>query len=427
VNLKEMLNKAKELDLDDKLSGFRSEFYFPKTEAGKDFLYFCGNSLGLQPKSFSKLLAEETQKWQNLAVEGHFSKQKPWLSYHKLFENGLAKLTGALPSEVIAMNALTVNLHLLLQSFYNPTDSKFKIAIERNAFPSDLYAVQSLVDLYIKKGIIRNGTIDDCIFYLEPNTDGIYGTKSILNQIEDDTIALLLLSGVNYQTGEAFDLEIITDFCARKNIVVGLDLAHAIGNVPLQLHKWKVDFAVWCSYKYLNAGPGAVGGAFVHEMHCKNQELPKLHGWWSNKEETRFQMKSTIEPYQTAESWQLSNAPIFNMIGLLASLGTFEKVDLNSYFEKSQRLTSFLFDLISQELPKLKIITPKQDKGCQLSILIENPDSDIKEKIHTSGIIVDWRNHPKGLILRIAPVPLYNSFEDCAKFVDVLLDTRIKT
>jgi kynureninase len=414
-----MLEKAKNLDSNDSLAVFRNEFHFPKTEKGNDFLYFSGNSLGLQCKNTEFLFLEELKKWQNHGVEGHFEEPRPWLSFHKNFEKSLATLLGSKPSEVVAMNGLTVNLNLLLLSFYQPKTERYKILIEKNAFPSDQYAVKSLVNLWFEKGLLTKTQAENAIVYLEPDEWGLYQTDSICDYLKDD-IALLLLSGVNYQTGQVFDLELIAKKCKAKNIRIGLDLAHAIGNIPLDLHRWEVDFAVWCSYKYLNGGPGAVGGAFVHEKNCQDSKIPKLQGWWSNKEENRFQMRNEIDSYQTAEAWQMSNAPVMNMLGILASLQLFDQVNLTIYYQKCRQLSDFLAECIQNKLPQLKIITPLYQKSCQLSVFFEGEDKDFVKKLHQSGVIADWRNHPKGGVLRLAPVPFYNSFEDCYRLVEVI-------
>jgi kynureninase len=413
------LATAQKRDQEDSLRSFRSKYVFPKTTQGKDFLYFCGNSLGLQASNTKDLVINELNKWQSLGVEGHFSEDKPWLSYHKLFEEGLSKFTGALPSEVVAMNALSVNLNLLLLSFYQPTKTKFKIAIERNAFPSDQYAVKSLVDLWHQKGLLTSQQAQEALVFLEPDAWGVYTTDHLQEQLTEE-VALLLLSGVNYQTGQVFELEKIASHCQQNQIVCGLDLAHAIGNIPLNLHNWEVDFAVWCSYKYLNGGPGAVGGAFIHQKHHHNTSLPKLQGWWSNKEENRFEMNSEIDPYQTAEQWQMSNAPVFNMLGLLAHLEQVKTIDLQVYYQKGQALSSFIVEQLQKKLPQLQLITPLECKGCQISLFLPNKNKEFVTRLKQNGIIADWRKHPKGGILRLAPVPIYNNFEDCYTVVEKL-------
>ncbi len=414
------LEIAKKKDSLDSLQPYRKQFHFPKTEFGDDYLYFCGNSLGLQPKNTAHIVQQELLKWQNLGVEGHFTDPLPWVSYHKNVETPLAKLVGAIATEVVAMNALTVNLHLLLLSFYTPTANKYKIVLERNAFPSDHYAIQSQIDFYLKKGVLSKEQAQNALLYIEPDDWGVYGTDKIKDALMDPEIALVLLSGVNYQTGEVFDIQNIASYVHAQNAFFGVDLAHAIGNVGLQLHTWQIDFAVWCNYKYLNGGPGAVGGAFVHQKHLKNNELAKLQGWWSNKEENRFQMHHTLDPYQTAEAWQMSNAPVLSLAALLGSLELFDKIALKDYFYKGQELSSFLATCLKSELPHLKIVTPLEQKGCQISIYIENKDKRFIDELHSNGVIADWRNHAKGGILRVAPVPLYNSFTDCWQFITIL-------
>ena len=414
-----MLQKSAQLDARDPLKKYRDSFHFPKTTDGNDFLYFCGNSLGLQSKYTQNSIETELNKWKDFGVEGHFELPKPWLSYHNFFEEQMGRLTGAEVGETVTMNALTVNLNLLLLSFYNPTKERFKILMEKNAFPSDHYAVQSQVDLLHKKGVLSKEQAETAIVYLQPDEWGVYNTDEILNQISQEGVCLLLLSGVNYQTGEVFELEKISSHCKTSDVVCGLDLAHAVGNVPLKLHDWEVDFAVWCTYKYLNGGPGSVGGAFVHQKH-HNSELPRLHGWWSNVESNRFEMKSTIEPYQSAEAWQMSNAPVLSMASLLGSLEVFSQVNLEEYYQKGQALSAFLAELILEQLPQLTVITPLDRKGCQLSIFIPGKGKDFIEQLNAQGAIADWRNHPKGGILRVAPVPLYNSFDDVAQLVQKL-------
>lgn len=411
---------AKELDREDSLSLYRQEFHFPKTKNGEDYLYFCGNSLGLQAKPTERIVNEELTKWKNHGVEGHFEEPRPWLSYHNQFDESMNRLVGAKRGETVIMNGLTVNLNLLLLSFYSPTPDRYKILIEKNAFPSDHYAVMSQIDLLLKKGGLSKHQAENAIEYLEPDEWGVYSTDKILDKIKNSDVALLLLSGVNYQTGELFELGKVAQVCEEKGVICGLDLAHAIGNVPLRLHDWKIDFAVWCTYKYLNGGPGSVGGAFVHKKHFSNKNLPRLHGWWSNKESNRFQMKSSVDPYQSAEAWQMSNAPVLSMASLLGSLEVFNKVNLEEYFKKGIALSTYLNQLITVELPMLKVITPLDRKGCQLSIYIPDQDKSFVEKLLDAGVIADWRNHSKGGILRVAPVPLYNSFLDCWNLVNKL-------
>lgn len=409
----------KTLDRQDELRTYRDEFHFPQTKTGSDYLYFCGNSLGLQPKRSENIIQEELDKWKLHGVEGHFEAPRPWLSYHKELENTFAHLVGALPTEVVGMNGLTVNLNLLMLSFYNPTADRFKIVIEKNAFPSDHYAVSSQVDLLLRKGVLTEQQAETAIVFIEPDEWGVYSTDTILRTLEDPEVAMLLLSGVNYQTGQCFELERITSKCTAQHIICGLDLAHAIGNVELQLHHWQVDFAVWCTYKYLNGGPGSVGGAFVHQKNCTD-DLPRLHGWWSNREENRFEMKSKIEPYQTAEAWQMSNAPVLSIAALLGSLSLFDELNLSTYFQKGQALSDYLALQLKTELPKLQIITPLDQKGCQISVFIDGQDKSFIQKLNRQGVIADWRNHKKGGILRLAPVPFYNSFEDCYRLVEIL-------
>jgi kynureninase len=414
------LETAIALDQNDPLQKFRTEFSFPKQSNGEDFLYFCGNSLGLQAKSSAVFVNNELNKWQKHGVEGHFTAPNPWLSYHKNFEYSIARLVGAQEKEVVTMNALTVNLNLLLLSFYQPCATKYKILLEKNAFPSDQYAVKSQIDLSYKKGVLSSEQAKTALVYIEPNELGVYGTERILETLNQEDIALVLLSGVNYQTGEKFELEKISQAAQSNNITIGLDLAHAIGNIPLNLHYWNIDFAVWCTYKYLNGGPGSVGGAFIHSKHLNNSNIARLHGWWSNKESNRFEMKQDLDVYESAEAWQMSNAPILSMASLMGSLSVFDQVDLDEYYKKGEALSSFLAGLIQTQLKQVSIITPLDAKGCQLSILIKGKGKAFIEELQERGVIADWRNHPKGGILRLAPVPLYNSFEDCWRLVEIL-------
>ncbi len=396
----------------------RDEFYIPQTKEGKPYIYFCGNSLGLQPKSTASAIEFELNQWKNLGVEGHFEGEKPWFKYHHFSKEGTAKLVGALPSEVVMMNGLTVNLHLMLSSFYRPTKTRFKILIENDVFGSDYYAIESVLRLH-------NLNVDDALIIISPK-EGEYNieTSAIENEIlkHGDSLALVLLGGVNYFTGQVFDFEKITETAHKVGAYAGFDLAHAVGNLDLQLHQWQVDFAVWCSYKYLNAGPGGVGGVFVHKNH-ENSNLPRQAGWWGHREEDRFLMQKNFIPSTGADGWQLSNAPVLNLAAYMASLQIFEKYGISDLRNRSIQLTGYLIELLniieSNNKGTLTIITPQYEKqrGCQVSIILPHADKSIIDALNNEGIIADWR-HPN--VLRFAPVPLYNTFEEVYKFVKCL-------
>lgn len=408
------LDFAREQDKKDPLKKFRKRFLFPKHK-GKEALYFVGNSLGLQPASVSDYIKVELEDWAKLASEGHFDGRNPWYSYHEMFAQPLAKLVGALPTEVIAMNQLTVNLHLMLISFYRPEGKRYKILCESNAFPSDHYTFQTQVEMHGYKP-------EDAIIEIAPRKgEYIIRKEDILKTIKDnaDSLALVIIGGVNYLTGQLMDMAAITEAGHKAGAYVGFDLAHAMGNIEMHLHKWNVDFAVWCTYKYLNSGPGAVAGAFIHEKHIKNQKLVRLGGWWGYDKKTRFLMKKKFVPMQTAEGWQLSNAPVLSMAAHKASLDVFMEaggmVPLN---KKSKVLTGYLEYIITEINKKIKnkkvsleIITPKSnsERGCQLSIVGHGLGKDFYKAITKAGVFCDWRE-PN--VIRFAPVPLYNSFED---------------
>jgi len=416
------LEFAKKLDQQDSLQAFRNQFHFPQHN-GKDVIYFCGNSLGLQPKSVTEFVAQELEDWKNFGVEGHFNAKNPWFSYHHFVKEQLAEIVGADKNEVVAMNTLTVNLNLLMVSFYRPTKTRYKIMVEADAFPSDHYTVQQQVKFH---GFEPN----DAIIQLYPRKgEHTLQTEDILKTIEEnkDTLALVMLGGVNYYSGQFFDLKTITEAGQKAGAVVGFDLAHAVGNVLLELHDWNVDFATWCSYKYLNSGPGGVSGIFVHEKHGNNPNLPRFAGWWGNDEKIRFQMKKEFFPQEGAPGWQMSNAPVISMAVHWASLNVFQKAGIKNLRAKSIQLTNYLEYLLNQLNSKdFSIITPSNsdERGCQLSLLMGANGKSIFEKIQENGVIADWRepnlqNSNKGVI-RIAPTPLYNTFEDVWRFVEIL-------
>ncbi len=410
---------AAALDVADTLARYRSRFHLPITVDGNAQIYLCGHSLGLQPKSTAALINEELQVWQMQAVEGHFNSQRPWLSYHELLTPGLAELTGALPVEVVAMNSLSVNLHLLLTSFYRPTPQRHRMLIEANAFPSDRYVVCSQLQLHgydpatsLIEIAPREG--EDCL-----------RTEDIVATLEQHGagIATVLLPGVQYLTGQLLDIAAITQAARQRGCMVGVDLAHAIGNVPLQLHDWNVDFAVWCSYKYLNSGPGAIGGAFVHERYAQRFDLPRLAGWWGHDKNTRFAMPSQFAPLPGAEGWQLSNPSILACAPLLASLQVFQDAGIKALHNKSLQLTAYLEQLILAQLPEqVSVITPGDPaaRGCQLSLRLHAGRDQarvIHEQLMKQGFICDWREPD---VIRATPVPLYNRFVDVWQFVQAL-------
>jgi kynureninase len=407
---------AKSMDRTDPLKSFRKQFHLPKVK-GKTVLYFTGNSLGLQPITTKKFIDEELDDWAQLGVEGHLHSKRPWLYYHKFSKQALAKLVGAKPMEVVAMNQLTVNLHLMMASFYRPTKERFKIITEAGAFSSDQYAFESQLKFH---GLDPS----EALIELKPR-DGefILRTEDIVRAIKEnsDQVALVIFGAVQYYTGQFFEIKKITEAAHQAGAIAGFDLAHAIGNVPMQLHKDQVDFAVWCSYKYLNAGPGGVAGAFVHERHAKDFSLPRFGGWWGHDEKQRFQMKKGFIPMPGADGWQVSNFPVLSGAALMASLEIFEKADVKKLRAKSLLLTGYLEYLLLQIDPdqnKFSIITPADPKqrGCQLSVLTKENGKKIFNKLTKAGVIADWREPG---VIRVAPVPLYNSFEDVFRLVEI--------
>ena len=408
---------AKKMDRNDPLSSYRKKFLIPKHN-GKPSVYFVGNSLGLQPKDTKKLVNEELEDWGNLAVEGHFEGRRPWMHYHKFSKKALAKIVGAKPVEVVAMNQLTVNLHLMMVSFYRPSKTRFKIIIEAGAFSSDQYAVESQLKFHQLNP-------DAALIEVKPRPgEHTLRTEDILQSIKDhgDQLALVLLSGVQYYTGQFFDVKKITEVGHKVGAVVGFDLAHAAGNVPLQLHKHNVDFAVWCSYKYLNSGPGGIAGVFIHEKHKNNSNLPRFAGWWGHQENVRFQMKKGFIPMEGADGWQLSNVPVLAGAAHLASLKLFEEIGMTMLRKKSVSLTSYLYFLLNEidsSGTKFEIITPPDanDRGCQLSILMKKNGKRVFNTLVKKGIFTDWREPD---VIRAAPVPMYNSYEDVYKFANTL-------
>lgn len=410
------LEYAVQQDLLDELSEYREQFHIPKDENGKDWLYFTGNSLGLQPKSTKNYINQELDDWANLGVEGHIEAKNPWITYHEFLTDSMAKIVGAKPIEVVVMNTLTTNLHLLMVSFYQPTKTKFKIVIESDAFPSDRYAVESQLKFH-------GYHPEDSVILWEPREEEellrIEDLETILNE-QGDEIALLLIGGVNYYTGQYLGLKQIATLGHAKDCMVGIDLAHGVGNIQPNLHDSKVDFAAWCTYKYLNSGPGSLAGLFVHEKHAYNKDLKRFSGWWNHNKETRFNMRQPFDVMAGAEGWQLSNPPILSMAAIKASLDMFNEVGMEALREKSLKLTSY-FEFLINELnnDKIRIITPSnpEERGCQLSIQVKNADKSLHQKLTDAHIITDWREPD---VIRCAPTPLYNTFEDVYKMVEKL-------
>jgi kynureninase len=412
-------NFAKQLDAEDPLRSFRQKFHLPVGKDGKPLIYFAGNSLGLMPKAARQIVEEELDNWARLGVDAHHATGTPWYSYHEALREPTARLVGAKPLEVICMNSLTVNLHLMMATFYQPTKSRFKILMEDPAFPSDTYA--------IKTQIVHHGLDPkDALILARPRKgEFTMRTEDIVDLIEKkaDQLAVVMFAGVNFFTGQLFDIEKITAAARKHGIIAGFDLAHAIGNVPLSLHDWNIDFAVWCSYKYLNAGPGAVAGAFVHERHATNTKLPRLAGWFGNDPNTRFRLHLEPEfvPVPSADGWQISNPPIFSMAPLRASLAIFDEADgMDALRAKSARLTSYLEFLLNQNASKrFTIITPNSpnERGCQLSILAHENPKELHNDLIAAGVKCDFRE-PN--VIRVAPTPLYNTFHEVWQFAQIL-------
>ena len=410
------LDYAKQLDQEDPISYLRNQFHIPRDKHGKEWLYFTGNSLGLQPKITSKYIEQELDDWANFGVEGHFEAKNPWLSYHELLTDTMAKVVGAKPIEVVVMNTLTTNLHLLMVSFYQPSKTKYKIIIEGDAFPSDRYAVQSQLSFH-------GFDPEEALIEWKPKEGKelleLEDLKSILDS-QGDEVALLLIGGVNYYTGQYLDIKKIAELGHAKKCMVGIDLAHGAGNIQPNLHDSSIDFAAWCTYKYLNSGPGSLSGLFVHEKHAQRKDLPRFAGWWNHNKETRFNMRQPFDVMSGAEGWQLSNPPILSMAAIKASLDIFEKVGMDVLVKKSKKLTGF-FEYLVNEIASdtIEIITPTNpnERGCQLSLQVKNADKNLHKKLTENNIITDWREPD---VIRCAPVPMYTSFEDVYHMVTIL-------
>lgn len=413
------LEFAKKLDNEDPLQQFRERFFIPQHN-GKDCIYFTGNSLGLQPKTTSAYVQQELDDWARLGVEGHFQAKNPWLPYHEIFPKQLSAIVGCLPQEVVVMNQLTVNLHLLMVTFYRPTAQRYKIICEAKAFPSDQYAFESQVKYH---GLDPAAAI---VEVAPREGEHTLRTEDILSVIRQhgDSIALVLFGGINYYTGQLFDMKAITETAHQVGAYAGFDLAHAAGNAELHLHDWDADFACWCSYKYLNSGPGGVAGIYIHERHAKNTELPRFAGWWGYTKETRFRMEKGFEAIPTAEGWQLSNAPVLSMAAHKASLDIFEEAGMDQLHAKRKKLAAYLHFILHdingrQREKSIEILTPatEEERGCQVSMLMLKKGKEIFDILTREGVIADWRE-PN--VIRVAPVPLYNSFEDVQRFGEIL-------
>ena len=409
------LEFAKKLDASDALASYRNEFHYPQVN-GKDVIYFTGNSLGLQPKRTQKFVDDVMKDWRDLAVEGHFYADKPWWDYHERLAEGLGKVVGAMPKEISVMNTLTVNLHLLMVSFYRPTDKRFKIICEEKAFPSDQYMLQSQVRYH---GLNPEDVI---VEVKKRGGEHAWRTEDIIQKINEvgDELALVLMGGVNYYNGQVLDMEAITKAGKEAGAFVGWDLAHGVGNIKLNLHDWDADFAAWCSYKYMNSGPGNASGIFVHERHLGKDDIPRFEGWWGTKKETRFLMKPEFDPIESADAWQLSNPPILSIAPYLASLEIFDEVGMDALIEKQKTIVSYL-EFVLHEIDKevdstFEIITPEA-RGCQLSVFLHGEGKAIFDYLMKNGVITDWRE-PN--VIRLAPAPLYCSYEDMYRFGQIL-------
>lgn len=419
MSFENTLEFAKKMDEIDPLKDFRDKFYIPIFNK-KPCIYFVGNSLGLQPKTTQDYIYNELENWANYGVEAHFHAKIPWVDYHDIFVDPLSKIVGCLPQEVVVMNHLTVNLHLLLTTFYRPTKDRYKIICEAKAFPSDQYALESQVKLH---GLNPN----DVIIEVAPR-EGEYNirTEDILEAITDnaDEVAVVVFGGLNYYTGKVFDMKTITEAAHKAGAYCGFDLAHAAGNIELHLHDWDVDFACWCSYKYLNSGPGNIAGAYIHERFIADESLLRMAGWWGYDKESRFKMEKYFKPIPTAEGWQLSNSPIISMAAHKSSLDIFEEAGMENILKKSKLLTGYLFfilDEINSTSDKniLEVITPKneEERGCQISVLMLEKGKEIFDALKKHGVLSDWREPD---VIRFSPVPLYNTFEDVYQFGQIL-------
>ncbi len=410
---------AHEMDKQDPLKSFKLKFHHPKHSDGSDIIYFCGNSLGLQPINSYDAIDQVMQAWKSLAVEGHFTGDRPWMNYHDLINPGMATLVGGLQHEVHIMNTLTVNLHLMMVSFYRPTSERYKIFIDYSPFPSDRYAIASQIRFH-------GFDPDDAIIEPKPGKGTDVITLDQIHEIIDrdgDSIALIMIGGVNYYSGQLYPLKEITALARKKGCKVGFDLAHAAGNIPLHLHDAGPDFAIWCTYKYLNAGPGNLGGCFIHERYKKDFSLHRFAGWWGYERATRFLMKDSFIPEEGAEGWTLSNPPVLSMAGIKTSVDIFQEAGMYRLREKSKKLTGYLEYIIREIRHKdIEIITPSEpeQRGCQLSIRVKKGGKELFNRLRTRGIIGDWREPD---VIRVAPVPLYNSFYEVFRFGEIMKES----
>ena len=415
MQFKNTLAFAQELDAQDPLQEYRSQFHFPQIN-NKAAIYFTGNSLGLQPKITQSYVDDIMDTWSTMAVEGHFYSKRPWWDYHEQLTAPLAKVVGALPQEVSVMNTLTVNLHFLMVSFYRPTATRFKIICEEKAFPSDQYMLNSQVQFH---GLKPEETI---IEVKKREGEHFWRTEDVLAAIEEagDTLALVLIGGVNYYNGQVFDMETITKAAKAQGAMIGWDLAHAAGNIELKLHDWGVDFAAWCSYKYMNSGPGNASGLYVHEQYLNRTDFPRFEGWWGNKKESRFMMEPTFDPAPNADAWQVSNPPVLSLAPYLASLQMFEEVGMDALITKRDNIVAYL-EFVLKEIDKevestFEIITP-EDRGCQISVFLHGEGKELFHYLMKNGVITDWRE-PN--VIRLAPAPFYCSYEDMYRFGQIL-------
>ena len=409
---------ARQLDADDPLAKFRDRFHIPGEEKGDPKIYLCGNSLGLQPKRVEETLERELKTWREVAVKGHFKEPHPWVNFHEELQPMLASIVGARPREVVPMNSLTTNLHLLMVSFYRPTKERYKILVEGGAFPSDQYAVKSQA---------RHHGLDpeEAIIEVSPREgETLLRDEDIVQAIEEagEELAMVMIGGVNYYTGQVLDMEAIAEAGHEVGAMVGFDLAHGVGNVELNLHDWGADFAAWCTYKYLNSGPGGVAGIFVHERHGENRETPRFAGWWGVPLEERFDMGPEFVPEAGAAGWQLSNSPVLSMAALRASLELFEEAGMEALIDKRKAISSYLLELIdSLDRDEVEVITPRdpERRGAQLSLYVHEHSKRFFEALGQAGVICDYR---RPNVIRLAPAPIYNSFEDVWRFFEVLRD-----
>ncbi len=413
---------AEQRDANDPLRHFQQRFHVPKRDDGSEKIYFCGNSLGLQPRSTEQFLHNELTKWQHHAVDGWFKPEEPWVDFHKLLNESSARIVGAQPEEVVVMNTLTVNLHMLMVSFYRPEGKRRKILIEDTAFPSDSYAVRSQIEFH-------GGDPDVDLIRVSPEpVEDFVQTEKFIREIEraGDTLAMVMLGAVNYYSGQFYDCQAIGDAARKVGAVYGLDCAHAAGNAPLQLHDWGVDFAVWCNYKYLNSGPGAIASAFVHENHHRDFEGPRFAGWWGYDPETRFAMLPEFIPAPGADGWMVSCPPIMAMAPIRASLELFDEAGFENLRAKSEDLTAYFYQLLNElGHPALRVLTPSDParRGCQLSLVVKDVGKQVFETLDSAGVIGDWREPD---VIRLAPTPLYNSYTQVYDCVQLIADALNK-